>query len=67
MPRLAFTIADTIRRAASITRRVIGAPDYERYLTHTRACHPNRVPMTRAEFERERMAARYEKVGGRCC
>ena len=61
------TVSRTIRRAAAVTRRIIGAPDYDRYLAHSSACHPDRVPMTRAEFERERLASRYERPGGRCC
>ena len=60
-------ISDTIRRVAAVTRRIIGAPDYERYLAHARTCHPERVPMSRAEFERERLASRYDTPGGRCC
>lgn len=67
MPRLASRLAGLARRAAGITRRMIGAPDYDLYLAHTRACHPDRVPMTREEFERERLASRYDRPGSRCC
>ncbi len=52
---------------ARTVRRVIGAPDYERYLAHVREHHPGRVPLTREEFDRERMSARYEQPGSRCC
>ena len=55
---------DTLARAV---RRVIGVPDYERYLAHVREHHPDRVPLTREEFDRERLAARYEQPGSRCC
>jgi uncharacterized short protein YbdD (DUF466 family) len=58
-------------RALAAVRRVlhaiIGAPDYERYLAHVRECHPDRVPMTREEFARERLEARYNRPGSRCC
>ena len=58
---------DFVRRAARLLRAVIGAPDYERYLAHVRACHPECTPMTRDEFARERLAARYDRPGSRCC
>jgi uncharacterized short protein YbdD (DUF466 family) len=51
----------------AVLHAIIGAPDYERYVTHVRACHPERTPMTRAEFARERMEARYNRPGARCC
>jgi uncharacterized short protein YbdD (DUF466 family) len=48
-------------------RAIVGAPDYERYLEHMRRAHPGRAPMGRAEFVRQRLAARYERPGSRCC
>ena len=48
-------------------RAVLGVPDYDSYLDHTRSAHPDRVPMSRAEFVRERMESRYNKPGARCC
>lgn len=56
-----------VRRAAVVIRRVIGVPDYERYVAHVRAAHPGTVPMSRAEFERSRLEDRYSKPGQRCC
>lgn len=54
-------------RVARVLRAILGAPDYERYVAHVRARHPDRAPMTRAEFARERLAARYDRPGARCC
>ncbi len=54
-------------RLARVVRQVIGAPDYERYLQHMRTAHPERPPMTRDEFARERLEARYSRPGSRCC
>jgi len=54
-------------RFASIVRFVIGAPDYERYLEHMSARHPNEKPLTRAEFARQRLDDRYSTLGSRCC
>jgi uncharacterized short protein YbdD (DUF466 family) len=58
---------DSIERAACIVRRVIGVPDYDRYLAHLRAHHPDETPLTPQEFERQRLADRYSRPGSRCC
>ena len=55
------------RRAASVVRRVIGAPDYERYLAHVTRCHPTATPLSRDEFARDALARRYDRPGSRCC
>lgn len=60
-------IRDALRRAAGVVRRVIGAPDYERYVAHVRACHPGTTPMSQMEFERARLEQRYSQPGQRCC
>lgn len=54
-------------RAAAVVRRIIGVPDYAAYVAHVRACHPDREPLGEREFINERLAARYEKPGSRCC
>lgn len=54
-------------RAAATLRRIIGAPDYAAYVAHVRACHPDREPMGEREFVQERLQARYERPGSRCC
>jgi uncharacterized short protein YbdD (DUF466 family) len=48
-------------------RAMLGVPDYDRYVKHVRSAHPGHVPMTSAEFARERMESRYNKPGARCC
>ena len=55
------------RRAADVVRRVIGVPDYEGYLAHMRERHPGCVPLTREGFLAERLQAKYERPGSRCC
>jgi uncharacterized short protein YbdD (DUF466 family) len=54
-------------RVGAIVRRVIGAPDYERYLSHMRQRHPDRTPMSRDQFIHDRLRERYDKPGARCC
>jgi uncharacterized short protein YbdD (DUF466 family) len=58
---------ESIERAACIVRRVIGVPDYDHYLAHLRAHHPDAMPLTPQEFERQRLADRYSRPGSRCC
>lgn len=48
-------------------RAVCGLPDYEAYVEHLHSHHPERTPPTRAEFQREREAARYSRGRSRCC
>ena len=54
------------RRLVAIARAVAGVPDYDAYVAHLRASHPERTAPTRAEFFAERQEARY-RSGGRCC
>ena len=63
----AVPLARRLAALGAALRRVIGAPDYERYL-HDHARHPAaREPMTRQEFTRDALARRYERPGSRCC
>ena len=51
-------------------RLMVGVPDYDTYVAHMAATHPDQAPMTRAEFFRNRQDARYgggSKGGFRCC
>jgi uncharacterized short protein YbdD (DUF466 family) len=52
---------------ARALRAILGAPDYERYLSHMVAAHPGLPPMSREEFQCERLESRYNKPGSRCC
>jgi uncharacterized short protein YbdD (DUF466 family) len=59
--------ASPLDRFASALGRVLGAPDYEGYLAHMRARHPEREPLSREEFGRDALARRYDRPGSRCC
>src|SRR5262249_5195201 len=52
-------------------RLMIGVPDYETYVAHRRANHPDPPIMTYVEFFPERQQARYavweSRVRSRCC
>jgi len=63
----AGTAAYWTTRAA---RLMVGVPDYETYVAHRRAKHPNESIMSYVEFFRERQQARYAVGKGRfrgCC
>jgi uncharacterized short protein YbdD (DUF466 family) len=55
------------RRCVFAARRIVGVPDYDAYVAHVRARHPERPLPTRADFFAERQRARYRRGGGRCC
>ena len=61
------TARDRIERAACVLRRIIGVPDYDRYVAHVNAHHPGAQPMSRDEFVKQRMIDKYSRPGGRCC
>ena len=65
--RLFGTTLDSVRRCADVVRRIIGVPDYDTYLAHMQAHHPDAVPLTPREFEVLRMNDRYSRPGSRCC
>jgi uncharacterized short protein YbdD (DUF466 family) len=68
-PRTAW-LARARRRAsaaARVARRIIGVPDYERYVAHLRERHPGTEPLSREEFQRQCMEERYRTPGSRCC
>lgn len=55
------------KTAVRFGRRLIGVPDYDTYVAHLRAHHPERPVPSYAAFFRERQEARYRGGGGRCC
>ncbi len=55
------------RRLIGALRRVAGMPDYDAYLAHLRACHPERPVPTRREFFDQYVTARYGDGPTRCC
>jgi uncharacterized short protein YbdD (DUF466 family) len=64
--------AESVQRlwkgARQTARLMIGVPDYDTYVAHCRQHHPERPPMTREAFFRNRLEARYGgngRIG--CC
>ena len=61
------SVRDSMHRVAAVVRRIIGVPDYDTYVAHMSARHPDAVPLTPREFEITRMNDRYSRPGSRCC
>lgn len=62
--------ASVFKTASSTARLMVGVPDYEAYVAHRKAHHPNEPVMSYEQFFTERQASRYGASGGkisRCC
>ena len=64
---LAARLGGAWRVMVRSARLAVGVPDYETYVRHCRQAHPDREPMSRGAFFRERMDARYGRGRNRCC
>ena len=47
--------------------QIFGIPDYQRYLAHIAAHHPDQVPLSRREFSARAIERKYCRSGTRCC
>ena len=66
----ASTLARLMRGIGDCGRLMVGLPSYEDYCLHIHRLHPGAAPMSRAEFVRDRQAARFGgggRGGFRCC
>ena len=57
-------------RMVQTARLMVGVPDYDNYVAHRKAHHPEEPIMSYVEFFRERQSARYTCEKGRfkgCC
>ena len=59
--------AGLLARIGATIRFIIGAPDYAAYLEHQRTHHPDCALLSEEEFVADRLAARYQRPGSRCC
>ena len=67
LPHAGRYLARSARAVVQSLRLMVGLPDYDTYLTHMAATHPDRAPMSYEEFFKERLEARYGAGKGRCC
>jgi uncharacterized short protein YbdD (DUF466 family) len=57
-----------LRAVARTVRQVVGAPDYERYLEHHSACHPDEAPLSPRDYYSDFVTRRFGSSGPtRCC
>ena len=58
------------RLLSQTAKLMVGVPDYGAYVAHSLEAHPDRTPMTREQFVRNRVDRRYGAGPGgmmRCC
>ena len=61
-------LAVLLTEAGRAARLMAGVADYDAYLAHVTATHPDAAPLGREAFFEARQAARYGQGGGlRCC
>lgn len=53
------------RRLAQTARLMVGVGDYDAYLHHMQAHHPELPPLSREQFVRRALEARFGGAGGR--
>ena len=58
---------ESVQRVLKVVRTMIGAPDYDRYVQHMQAHHPECGVASRDEFMQQRLEDRYSRPGSRCC
>jgi uncharacterized short protein YbdD (DUF466 family) len=56
-----------VEKVASVVRRIIGVPDYDVYLKQHVRCSPGVAPLSREEFDNQRLYDKYNRPGQRCC
>ncbi|MBL8628667.1 MAG: YbdD/YjiX family protein [Rhodospirillaceae bacterium] len=54
-------------QVVATARLMVGVPDYDAYVNHMRARHPDETPMDYTSFFRARQEARYGAGATRCC
>ncbi|HEX5865012.1 MAG TPA: YbdD/YjiX family protein [Casimicrobiaceae bacterium] len=60
-------LRDRARAVRQACRQIFGIPDYERYLAHMAAQHPDLPVLSRREFFANSIDRKYGKSGPRCC
>ena len=63
---MASRVLQPIRSAWWYLKEVSGENAYDRYLVVHAATHPERPPMNRGEFYRQRQDEKYSDPGSRC-
>ena len=56
-----------LERIARVIRQLFGMPDYERYVSHRRQCHPGEPVLDAKAFYRQHIEQKYASGTARCC
>ncbi|KPC52763.1 YbdD/YjiX family protein [Amantichitinum ursilacus] len=59
-------VKDVLHKLVQMARLMVGVRDYDYYLQHMQQRHPDVAPMTRREFHRYCVDARYAGSGKGC-
>lgn len=68
--KVGTALGGLLRSMGDCARLMVGVPSYDNYLLHIREHHPAATPMSKAQFVRDRQAARFGEGGRggfRCC
>jgi uncharacterized short protein YbdD (DUF466 family) len=61
-----LSLLQRLQGIARALNGMFGIPDYDRYVREFSARYPDETPLTREEFEKDRLHNRYVKPGNRC-
>jgi len=61
------SVFSRLRTLRQVCRQIFGMPDYERYLAHAAARHPERPVLSRGAYCARAIEHKYGKSGPRCC
>jgi uncharacterized short protein YbdD (DUF466 family) len=67
MERLRGRVAKLAAQTRRAYLQIFGIPDYERYLEHAAAHHPDQPPQSRREFCARAIERKYRRSGPKCC
>ena len=56
-----------VARILAVIRRIVGVPDYDAYVAHVHAHHPEAEPLTQNAFLQKCWEDKYTKPGNKCC
>jgi uncharacterized short protein YbdD (DUF466 family) len=60
-------LREALKQITRTGRLMVGVADYERYLAHRAAEHPDEPAMDRSEFHRHCIERRFAAGTSRCC
>ncbi|HEX3927491.1 MAG TPA: YbdD/YjiX family protein [Gemmatimonadales bacterium] len=62
-----MTLPLRLKAVVRVCRQIAGMPDYQAYVAHLAAAHPERPLPTEREFYEEFVRSKYAGGASRCC